>query len=111
MNLHDVMANDLENVFFNLDEFASEHEINGKRVVCIVDDLAGQAETASGSGFTNPAGIGVLHGELTVRCKVSDFGQIPQPGEKITMDGTWWIVADGVSDSEGMLTLPLQRAY
>lgn len=111
MNLHDAMASDLENVFFNLDEFATEHEINGKRVVCIVDDQAGQAETAPRSGLSNPAGIGVLQAERTVRCKVSDFGQIPQPGEKITMDRTWWTVAEGVSEIEGILILPLQRAY
>lgn len=111
MNLHDVMAQDLDDVFFNLDEFACIHVIEGKNIACIVDDSNGMAETGAANGFANVSGIGILNCNRIVMCKASDLVPQPLPGQKIVMDGKYWIVGDGLSETEGFLSLPLVRAY
>lgn len=112
MNLHEAMAADLDAVFFSLDEFACVHEIMGRQIKCIVDDVEDQASTQSAGGLANPAGIGLLQCDRMVYCQVSELVPQPLPGEKITMDGSYWLVGDsGISETEGLLTLPLMRAY
>ena len=38
MSLKDIIADDINNVFLNLDDFGEEHTIEGKKIVCIGDD-------------------------------------------------------------------------
>lgn len=111
MNLHEAILNDLDQVFFNLDEFACEHCFNGRIISCIVDDSEAAARTGARSDFTNQSGIGVLSASRVVYCKTADLIPQPLPGEQVEMDGKYWIVGDGVSETEGMLTLQLERAY
>lgn len=112
MNLHEAMAADLDAVFFNLDEFACVHEIAGKQIKCIVDDMEDQASTRPAGDLSNPAGLGLLQCDRMVYCQAADLTPQPLPGEKITMDGSYWIVGEsGISETEGLLTLPLQRAF
>lgn len=112
MNLHEQMAADLDAVFFNLDEFACVHQIAGKVIKCIVDDIQDQAATRPANDFSNPAGLGLLQCDRMVYCQATDLVPQPLPGEKIEMDGLLWLVGDsGISETEGLLTLPLQRAF
>lgn len=112
MNLHEAMLDDLNQVFFDLDEFACVHELNGKQIKCIVDDQQGEASTRPAKDFFNPTGLGLLQCDRVVYCQASDLIPQPLPGEKIIMDGTRWLVSDsGVAETEGMLKLPLNRAY
>lgn len=111
MNLHENMLNDLDQVFFSLDEFACVHNFNGTALPCVVDDSENLAQTGADSGFENGAGIGLLAGRRVVYCKACDLVPQPLPGEKAEMDGKYWIVGDGISETEGMLIIPLERAY
>lgn len=112
MNLHDVMLDDVDRVFLNLDEFACDHCINGQIVSCIVDDNEGMARTKSANDLANVSGLGILQCDRVVYCNAADFLTQPLPGQKIEMDGRYWLVAEtGLSEVEGLLTLPLNRAY
>ena len=106
-----VLEEELTSVFLNLDEFAEIHEIEGKKIPCVVSGQEGLAETDSQDGFANVSGIGILQESRTVYCKVADLDPVPLPGQKIVMDDTFWIVGDGVSEAGGLLTLPLNRHY
>lgn len=110
MNLHEQMAADLDAVFFNLDEFACVHQIGGRQIRCIVDDAEAQAQTRPARDLVNPAGLGLLQCDRMVWCQTSDLAPQPLPGEKIEMDGSYWLVGE-ISETEGLLTLPLQRAF
>ncbi|MBD5641761.1 MAG: hypothetical protein HDQ91_05025 [Desulfovibrio sp.] len=106
------MAADLGNVFFNLDEFACVHEIIGRQISCIVDEEHGGAASGAADGFADQSSIGLLQCDRVVLCQAADLVPQPLPGEKITMDGSYWLVADsGVVETEGLLKLPLVRAY
>lgn len=112
MNLHEQMAADLDDVFLNLDEFACIHDFNGKKIKCVVDDQQGLAATGASDGFANVSGLGLLQCERVLYCNAADLSPQPLPGEKIIMDGVSWLVAEaGVSETEGLLTIPLNRAY
>lgn len=110
--LHDVMLDDVDQVFLNLEEFACDHCINGQIVRCIVDDAQGEAQTKSAGDFANVSGLGILQCDRVVYCHACDIMPEPLPGQKIEMDGHLWLVAeDGLCEVEGLLTLPLNRGY
>ena len=111
MNLHSVMVDDVTRVFCNGDEFAATHVINGQELSCIVDDAAQLAATEREDGFGNVSGIGVLAADRVVHCAAAALSPAPLPGARCVMDGEIWLVGDGVKVVEGMLTLPLNRAY
>lgn len=112
MSLHEQMAADLDSVFLNNDEFACIHEINGRQIRCIVDDVLAQAQSGVDSGFDNVTALGLLQADRVVYCLASDVIPQPLPGQQLVMDGVIWLVADsGVAETEGMLTLPLRRAF
>ncbi len=111
MTLKESLHTDLAAVFLNLDEFAEERIFNGLPLVCIVDDDESTAVTGASGGLKNASGLGLLHCDRRVLCKAADFPAVPQAGERVEMDGCRWFVGDGVTVCEGLLTLPLNRAY
>lgn len=112
MNLHEAMAAELDSVFFNLDEFACVHDFDGKQIRCIVDDQSGLMDGAVSSGLVNVARLGLAQCDRIVLCQAADFVPQPVPGQQIIMDGQAWLVADGeVVECEGLLTIPLNRAF
>lgn len=104
---------DLENTFLNLYEFASLHNINGNAVVCVVDDIDAIQKTRDikAGAINNITGLGLLHCDRVVCCKVEDLERVFKPGERIRMDSRSWLVDDGVSVQHGLLVLPLKRTY
>lgn len=112
MNLHEAMAAELDSVFFNLDEFACVHDFNGKQIRCIVDDQNGLINGATASGLVNLAGLGLAQCDRVVLCQAADLVPQPLPGEQIIMDGQAWLVTEGqVIECEGLLAIPLNRAF
>lgn len=112
MNLHDVMLDDVDRVFLNLGEFACEHCMEGQVVSCIVDDNENMARTRSANDFSNVSGLGILQCDRVVYCHAADLDPQPLPGQKIEMDGHYWLVAEsGLSEVEGLLSIPLNRTY
>lgn len=112
MNFQTALETEISSVFLNLAEFASEHEINGQKVACICDDQNGLAQTRSAADFSNVSGIGIIACDRLVIYQACTLTPDPLPGEKITMDGSDWYVAEsGVGQCEGLYCLPLMRAF
>lgn len=106
------VQSEIYSVFLNLDEFADLHQIDGKEIPCVVDEQSGMAQTAKQGDFMNISGIGLVESERIVFCRASDLDPLPLPGQKLVMDDKEWFVADsGVSETMGMLCLPLNRAF
>lgn len=66
MSLKGEIINDIDNVFLNFDDFAEEHIIEGKKVLCIYDEET--LKTRQGS-----AEIGVDESTLLLFAKVEDL--------------------------------------
>ena len=96
----DAISKDVKAVFINLDEFASEHEINGQTVACIVDkDLTnGAKETVA-----NPL-EGVFLNTITIYIDVKDIDRQPVEGEQIKLDKDRYFVRS-VSVEDGILVI------
>jgi len=56
MNFKDILENDIQNIFLNLEEFGETHNLNGTDVICVTDEDSFQEKEISGkltieSGF------------------------------------------------------------
>jgi hypothetical protein len=91
MGFKETVAADIDNVFFQTDEFAESVIIDGKNVPIILDNhtLKGMAELYA---------KGLAEGEQFVFIKEKDMNRLPQSGEQLTKDGKKWFIKDAVSD-------------
>ena len=102
MNFKEQLDKDL-NVFINIDEFAEQHELDGKLLPVVVD----------GDDFKEFSGIlemenamrGIFQTTLTVYVKSSDFEK-PDVGSRLTLDDKSYFVTS-VSESAGVLKIVL----
>lgn len=98
--LKDYIYNDLD-VFFDADEFAEEHEIDGVRMPIIIDnDLLKEQQ----SKLTDPSGFIVA--DLLFHAKKSCFARRPEPGNLLMFDGKPRRIAD-VQEDGGVYTITL----
>ena len=66
MTLKDEITNDIDNVFLNLGDFAEIHLVDGKEILCVLDDES--LKTRQGS-----AEIGIDESTLLLFAKVVDL--------------------------------------
>ena len=96
----DTIAKDIKAVFINVDEFADEHELNGKKVRCVVDkDITAAAKDT----MANPL-EGVFLNAVTIYVDAKDMDRKPVEGELLSLDRKRYIVRN-VSVEDGMLVI------
>jgi len=100
MSLKDQIADDIENVFLNTDEFATTHVINGITMPCVVnDDLLLERSDAAAQG--------VYLGEKLIFINASLLPGKPAIGGRFTFDGKPYTVIN-VVENMGMFELRLK---
>jgi len=103
MSLKDVIAADLSAVFFNIDEFAELHDIDGKQIMAIIDeDILKQRSQDKRENFD-----GVYRGEIVLFVKAADFSKRPVKGQRLRIDGRLMMV-DSCGESDGILEITLE---
>lgn len=102
MNFKQLMANDIHDVFLDASEFATEHDINGQQILCVVDDdISKQRSNRQRDSYD-----GIYQRELTIFVSESDLGYRPERDQKMTVDGEWYEVLN-CAGSAGMLEIDL----
>ena len=86
MSLKDEILNDIDNVFFILEDFGEEHIIDGKSVICILDDDALKIRSGTNE-------LSVSESTLLLFAKVSDLPR-KVVGDELLIDGRIYIVDD-----------------
>lgn len=86
MSLKDEIANDINNVFLDFDDFAEEHLIEGKKILCVIDNDT--LKTRQGS-----AEIGIDESTLLVFAKVDDLPKKKQGGV-LNVDNKLYMIDD-----------------
>ena len=86
MSLKDEILNDINNVFFILDDFGEEHIIDGKPVICMFDDDALKIRSGSNE-------LSVSESSLLLFAKVSDLPH-KVVGDDLMIDGRIYVVDD-----------------
>lgn len=80
----DAISKDVKAVFINLDEFADEHTLDGKTIVCIVDkDITSEAD----KHFE-----GVFVTNITIYVDAKDMDAQPVEGQQIVFDDEYYFV-------------------
>lgn len=92
----DIVRQDAEEVFLNPEEFADEHEINGMKVVCIVDsDISANAKLANL--------LGVYDNSVVIYVKEGLFPR-PKIKSRLNLDGSIHLVTQ-TKIEDGMLVI------
>lgn len=83
----DFVAEDIDDVFFNMSEFADMHTVDGKEALIVLHESdVREHEADSETKRTNrDAGIYVAHTLMYI--KVSDYGNKPKSGKQLILDG------------------------
>lgn len=101
MGFKDYLARDLE-VFFNLNEFAEMHNIDGREIPAIVDsDIT---KIRSDNKYERYDGI--YKGEVTVYVRAKDFTIRPVFGQAMRLDGQLYTVVES-NEVSGVLEIVL----
>lgn len=99
----DYIKSDLD-TFINFDEFADEHDIDGKVVKCILDeDISKERNINSEARHFE----GVYKKQCSLFIKTNDIEK-PSIGESMNIDGFMYLVTN-VSESEGIFEIELTR--
>lgn len=88
----DYISSDLD-MFFNLDEFAEEHNIDGKTMAVIIDNDMLQRRKMSQAD-------GTYTGELLFYVRKTEFGSRPALGQHVMFDDMPYRVVDCQEDSD-----------
>ncbi len=87
----EVMKDDVNNTFMNVDEFADMHTVDGKEIPVLVDDNE----------------IIEREKKKLIYVKADDFGSLPAIGRQIVFDGKRYMVTDS-TDEGGVYTITME---
>lgn len=101
MDFKDVVAADIDNVFFKTDELAEKVVINGKAVPIILDNdtLNRKSEIYA---------MGLAEGEQLIFIRDKDLLRLPLPGDQITLKDKQWYVRHALSN-QGVYEIRIGR--
>ena len=85
MSFKDDILADLDEVFLNLDEFAEEHTIEGKKISVVMNH--DQLETLKEGQI-----LGLVEADVVIFAKVEDLPLDLDPGRPLNVDGREMIV-------------------
>lgn len=101
MSLKDIIAADVDMLIAE-DEFAKYHDIDGEKILCVVDG----DEFKSRSNREHGQYEGIYKDHKVVFIKEADLGYRPVFGQDITLDGVIYLVTECRADC-GMLEISL----
>ena len=108
MSLRQVMRDDLRagRVWFNEGEMAGVHEVNGAKVLCVVDAATVEESYRLNDPAQKRRNEGLMMSALTVYMRHDEYGGTPFIGQPLTLDGRKYRIASW-GDDEGVLELNL----
>lgn len=105
MTLKDIIRDDIEDVFFDLDEFAEMHSVNGKQMAILIDanELTERVKKERvGQHFDGAYRAGTL-----IYVKAEEYGSRPKVGSVVTLDGKNYRVTDAAEEG-GVYSITLE---
>lgn len=103
LTFKDLIQRDIDEVFFNLDEFSDTHIIDGKEMAAMKDDMEHiEREKKMKSNMD-----GIFARQILLYVKASEFGALPANGRLLTLDGCKYTVVDA-DDEGGVYTITLE---
>lgn len=103
MSFKEMVLQDAQLVFLNLEEFGELHHIAGKEIVAIVDD--NEMIEREKRQKTNTDGL--YQKQMLLYVLASEFGRLPAVGRTLEVDGKTYLVTDAVSE-DGIYSISLE---
>ena len=101
----DDLTEDLRDVFFDVDAFAEEHDLNGTVCLCVLEKPRTEEKYLRGARYDGYEG---LHGvSVTVYVAAHLLPEIPVEGMQFDLDGEFMIV-DACTHEAGLLSIALK---
>ena len=95
MGFKNDVKNDIGSVFFNSDEFAEPHTVNGGKMLISIDEAELSRRTNKGSSYEE----GIHKKELLFYVAAAAFGKLPKINSQLTIDNGSFLVVDTKSES------------
>lgn len=87
LTFKDFVAQDVENVFFNIDEFAERRYVDGREMLCITQHPGTTERAAHWEGGAKQSfDEGMYKADLLLFVKKQDYGPMPKNDKLITLD-------------------------
>lgn len=99
----DILQRDIDEIFFNLEEFSDTHVIDGVSMTAMIDDM--EHIEREKKMKSNMDGIHVR--QVLLYVKASEFGALPAQGRILTLDKRKYTILDAV-DEGGVYTITLE---
>ncbi len=99
----ELVERDVHSTFMNLGEFADIHNVDGKEMPIILDDV----EIIEREKKMKSNMDGVFVRQKLMYVKAADFGPAPAVGRAVTLDGQMHVVLD-VSDEQGVYAITME---
>lgn len=99
----DIIQRDIEEVFFNLDEFSDTHIIDGQSMTAMIDDMENIEREKRMKSHMD----GIHARQILLYVKSAQFGALPAQGRILTLDSRKYLVIDAV-DENGVYTITLE---
>lgn len=110
MTFKDFVAQDVETVFFNVDEFAETRNVDGKDMLCItqhpgVNERAAHWEGGAKQSFDQ----GMYKADLLLFVKQADYGPMPKNDKPLKLDKKREYKIKSCSLKSGVYRMELER--
>ncbi|MBS6957852.1 MAG: hypothetical protein KH225_05170 [Proteobacteria bacterium] len=103
-SFREMLQDDVDSVFLNEEEFAEIHEINGKKIKCVIDK---DIRAALGNSGEAAEFLGVFRNTLTVFINAKEMSP-PKAGSRFAIDGSLHLVVESYVE-DGMLKVVAQE--
>ena len=107
MTFKEQIALDNKQVFMNFDEFAEEHSVNGKTMLCLIDNNEMIDRERRYQYKRSLYADGVYIKELLIYVRAVDFGPLPAVGRVLVFDKKSYIIAEAINE-DGIYSLILE---
>ena len=109
LTFQDCAAADIDAVFFNAAEHAVTREVNGKPMLCVVQDNVMTVHSTHWEGGAKQSfDSGLYNANTMLRVKVKDFGPRPKVGSELKLDKRSYTIK-GVQAEDGVYSFTLER--
>lgn len=95
MGFKEDILDDISEIFVNLDEFATEHTLNNRKINCVIDEERFQMKQTKELISSDE---GVFQNGMTVFISNICMKIQPHAGEKLRIDGIEYVVLGSKSD-------------
>lgn len=103
LTFKEILQRDIDETFFNLEEFSDIHTIDGVQMAAMIDDMEHIEREKKMQSNMN----GIYARQILLYVKASEFGLLPAQGRLLNLDGKRYTVVDAV-DEGGVYTITLE---